>query len=76
MESGGGQWNDDGWHGSIQTNEPTMFPSFEPTKQWGGSGEGFDAGFEKGQKEAENIWYQKGSDCSNIWTFQEDIKAE
>jgi hypothetical protein len=53
-----------------------MFPTFEPTKQWGGSGGEYHSGFEKGLEDAENIWHQKGSDCSKIWTFQDDVDSE
>ena len=65
-----GGWSDDGH--TIQTDEPTS----EPTK-WGGShSSDFQAGFEKGEKEAEILWRESGSNCGNIFSFQDQVDSD
>jgi hypothetical protein len=36
----------------------------------------FTAGYKKGQEVAEEIWVDNGSDCSYVWNFEDDVKAE
>lgn len=63
-------WGDDGYKAVI-TDSPTSEPN-----SWGGSGGDYDTGYEKGQEEAERIWKENGSDCSYVWSFQDDADAE
>lgn len=38
-------------------------------------GNTFSDGVSAGKEEAERIWKKSGSDCSNIWTFQNDVES-